>query len=214
MKKYKPTTEQRRSFVMSLRDSGLSYEDITAEAIKKFGKANLPKGYGKRLACLDEKRELNKKPRSTLKADFRRKMILEYRMAGLTFQQIVAKLEAELGKPELPANYSERDACRDLKRYLEKMDTKDRQEMIKSRSLNRERLNFLLTIVWEKAAQGDYPAIDRTLKIIESLAKLDGIDSIPRSAASADDLLVNSFAEISEHFSKLNGKGNGNGKNE
>jgi hypothetical protein len=214
MKKYKPTTEQRRSFVMSLRDSGLSYEDIAAEAIKKFGKANLPKGYGKRLACLDEKRELNKKPRSTLKADFRRKMILEYRMAGLTFQQIVAKLEAELGKPELPANYSERDACRDLKRYLEKMDTKDRQEMIKSRSLNRERLNFLLTIVWEKAAQGDYPAIDRTLKIIESLAKLDGIDSIPRSAASADDLLVNSFAEISEHFSKLNGKGNGNGKNE
>ena len=37
MKKSKPTTAQRRAFVMSLRDSGLTYEQIAADAIKKFG---------------------------------------------------------------------------------------------------------------------------------------------------------------------------------
>ncbi|HEX9971558.1 MAG TPA: hypothetical protein VGD14_05770 [bacterium] len=200
MRKCKPTTEQRRAFILALRDSGLSYEQIAAEAIKKFGKANLPKGYDKRLVCLDEKRELNKKPRNTLKVDIRRNMILKYRMSGMTFQQIVARLEAELGKQQLPANYHERHACRDLSRYLEKIEKENKQEISKNRSVNRERLHFLLNLLWEKAAKGEYQAIDRSLKIIEAITKLDAMGSGISSTASADDKIGNSFAELSDYF--------------
>jgi hypothetical protein len=210
MRKGKPTTDQRRAFVMSMRDASLSYDEIAAEAIKKFGKANLPRGYNKRLACLDVKRELSKKPGSTLKTDIRRKKILEYRMAGMSYQQIVAKLQEELGKQELPAGYCERHACRDLKRYLEKLDSSNKQEILKSRSLNRERLLFLLNLLWEKAAKGEYQAIDRTLKIIDALAKLDGMDGGSRSGASDDVKMSNSFADLSEYFSKTNVEDNDN----
>lgn len=204
VRKKKPTTEQRRAFVMSLRDSGLSYEQIAAEAIKKFGVENLPKGYTRRLAHLDVTRELKKKPRSKLQTDTRRKKIFEYRMAGMSYCQIVARLREELGNHEIPAAYTERHACRDLKRYLEKIDRENKQEINTSRSLHRERLNFLLNLVWEKAAQGDYHAIDRTLKISEALAKLDEIEGATRSGASADGNTGNSFAELSEHFFDTN----------
>jgi len=196
----KPTTAQRRAFVMSLRDSGLTYEQIAAEAIKKFGKTNLPKGYDKRLAHLDLQRELSKHSRKTLETKIRRNMILKYRMSGMTFQQIVTKLEAELGKQQLPAKYNERLACRDLKRYLEKIDSNNKQEINTSRSLHRERLNFLLNLMWDKAEQGDYRAIDRTFKISEALAKLDEIEGVTRTGASADGNTIKSFAELSDHF--------------
>ena len=210
MKKSKLTTEQRRAFVMSMRDAGLSYEDIAAEAIKKFGKANLPRGYNKRLAHLDVSRELDSKTPDKLKTEMRRNRILQYRMAGMTFQQIVAKLEAEVGKNELPEGYSERDACRDLKRYLQKLDMQNKKEMEKSRSLNRERLHFLLNLLWEKAAKGEYQAIDRTLKIIDALAKFDEMEGVTRSGASNDVNMSNSFADLSEYFSKPNVEDNDN----
>ncbi|MCU0645819.1 MAG: hypothetical protein MUC94_16360 [bacterium] len=199
-KKGKPTTAQRREYVMSQRDAGLSYEQIAADTIKKFGKANLPKGYDKRLANLDVQRELSKNSRKTLETDIRRNRILHYRMAGMTFQQIVEKLEAEFGKQGLPANYNERLVCRDLSRYLEKIEKEHKQEISKNRSVNRERLHFLLNRLWEKAAEGDYQAIDRSLKIIDAIAKLDAMDGALASSASASDKIGNSFAELSDYF--------------
>ncbi len=84
---------------------------------------------------------------------------------------------------------------------------------METKNLYRERLNFLLNILWEKSSQGDFQAIDRTLKILEALSRLDGVESVTRSTASPTEKALNSFAELSEYFSKLNGKGNGNGNN-
>jgi len=213
MKKYKPTTSQRRAFVSSLRDAGISYEQIAAQAIKQFGVENLPKGYNKRTAWLDAKRELKKATCNTLKTDLRRKLILEYRMAGMSFQQIFQKLITELGEQNLPRGYRERHIGRDLSRYLSKIETENGQELIESKNLHRERLNFLLNMVWQQASEGDFQAIDRVLKITETLVRLDGVEHVTRLKSGTDKLSLNSFADISEHFSKNNGQGANNGYN-
>jgi len=213
MMKNKTTTDQRRAFVMSMRDAGLSYEEIAVEAIKKFGKENLPKRYNKRLACLDIKRELNTKSSKKLNIAQRNNKILKYRMSGMSYQQIFNKLVDEFGEQNLPQGYCERHVCRDLKRYLKKIEAENKQELIETKNLYRERLNFLLNILWEKASQGDFQSIDRVLKITEALSKLDGMDCVTRSMTSPPEQKLNSFADISEHFSKLNGKGNTNGNN-
>lgn len=212
MKKDKPTTDQRRAFVMSMRDSGLSYDQIAAEAIKTFGAENLPQGYNKRLACLDLKRELKKQSSTTLKADFRKNLILKYRMAGMTYHQIYEKLRVEL-RDDLPKDYTERNACRDLRRYLQKIDSINQHQLIEAKNLYRERLNFLLSILWEKASQGDFQSIDRVLIIIKTLSKIDGLENVTPSMASSTEKNFNSLAELGEYFNNLNGKGNGNGNN-
>ena len=133
-------------------------------------------------------------------------------MAGLSYQKIVEKLQTEFGD-DLPADYAERHACRDLKRYMRRIDAVNKSQLFEIRNLYRERLNFLLNILWEKASQVDFHAIDRTLKIIEALSRLDGITNVTPSTTSPAEGTLNSFAEMSELFSKLNGKGNGNGNN-
>jgi hypothetical protein len=214
MKKGKPTTDQRRAFVLSLRDAGLSYEEIAAEAIKKFGKQNLPSWYNKRLACLDLQRELDTKSSKKLNLVQRNNKIFKYRMAGMSYQQILHKLIDEFGKQNLPQGYCERHICRDLKRYLKKIEAENRQELIETKNLYRERLNFLLNILWEKASQGDFQAIDRVLIITKTLSKLDGMEQVTPAVASPTDVTFSSFADIGEHLIKLNVKGNGNGNND
>lgn len=213
MKKYKPTTSQRRAFVISLRETGLSYDQIAEQAIKQFGIQNLPKGYDKRQTWLDEKRELNKTTRNRLKTDIRRKRILEYRMAGMGFGQILQNLNAELGEKNLPRGYCERHVCRDLKRYLKKIDTENKQELRETKNLYRERLNCLLNIVWEKASRGDLQAIDRVLIITKLLSKLDGIVNVTPPIATPAEKNFTSLAEIGEYIFNLNGKAHGNGNN-
>jgi hypothetical protein len=212
MKHQKITTDQRRAFVMTMRDAGFSFDQIAAEAIKKFGKANLPKGYNKRLACLDLKRELEKHSPAKLKSALIRNQIFQYRMAGLSFQQILEKLRTDFGN-DLPAGYSERQVCRDLKRYLKQIDTQNNDLILESRNLYRERLNFLLNTLWDKASQGDLQAIDRTLKILEAISKLDSITNITPSPTSLTETTFNSFANLSEHFLTCNPKGSSNENN-
>lgn len=199
----KPTTDQRRAFVMSMRDAGLKYEEIAEEAIEKFGRENLPRGYCKRLVHLDIKRELNKKSPGKIKCEARRHLIFHYRKEGMRYNQIVEKLRQDLGKDDLPAGYNERHACRDMKRYLEKMKTENSEVMIESKILHRERLNFLLNTLWQKASQGDIQSIDRIIMISEAISKLDSENNVPRSTASPSKPEFNSVADITDYFSKL-----------
>jgi hypothetical protein len=204
MSKGKPTTEQRRAFVISMKDAGLTFEQIADEAIKKFGKHNLPKGYNKRLACLDVKRQLKKNPPPKLKSELRKNKIFQYRMAGMSYHQIFEQLRQELGKDGLPARYSERHACRDLTRYLQKLSAENKQALIETRNLHRERLNFLLNTLWEKASQGDLQSIDRVLIITKILSKLDDMDNVAPSTASPGEKTCTTFAEWTKYFAENN----------
>ena len=212
----KPTTEKRRAFVMSLRDSGLSYEQIAAEAVKKFGAENLPKGYNKRLVCLDVKRELDSNSSKKLNISLRYRKILDYRLAGLSFQQILQKLKQEFGENNLPQRYSERHVCRDLKRYLKKINTQDKQDLIEAKDLYQQRLNFLLNTLWPKACDGDYGAIDRTLRIIDALSRLGGADNnVATSTASLPEhKKFKSIADITAYYTQADKKGQNNENDE
>ena len=213
MKKSKITTAQRRAYVMSQRDAGLSFEEIAKDAVTKFGRENLPKGYNKRLAHLDMSRELNKRPASKLTTAIRRKKILQYRMTGMNYQQIVDRLIEEFGEDELPTGYNASHACRDLQRYLNQIDTENKADIVEIKNIHRERLNYLLNILWKKASEGDLPSIDRTLKIMESLIKLSDVEHITPSKTCPDEESFNSFADISEQLFKLSQNGNCNGNN-
>jgi hypothetical protein len=208
-KKAKPTTEQRRAFVTSLRDAGLSQEKIAEEAINKFGPENLPKGYGKRLVSLDIGRALNSNASKKLNIALRYEKILEHRLAGLTFQQILQKLKEEFGEANLPHDYTERQVCRDLKRYLDKMNEDHQQELLDAKDLYRQRLNFLLNKLWEKAAEGDYQAIDRILRIMETLSRLGAIDNNAQlSMASFPELnKFKSIADMTAYYTQSEQKG-------
>jgi hypothetical protein len=216
MKRRKLTVQQRRSFALSMRDAGLTYEQIADEAIKKFGAKNLPKGYSKRLACLDIKRELNSSSSKKLNIALRYEKIAGYRLAGLTYQQILRKLKEELGEHNLPHDYTERHVCRDLKRYMDKMKADHQQGLLDAKDLYRQRLNFLLNKLWHKAAENDYQAIDRSLRIMGTLAKLDGLDdNAAQSAASLPEhQKFKSIADITEYYTQADQKGQKDENNE
>jgi hypothetical protein len=52
-------TAERRAFVLRARKAGATYAEIAAAAIEKFGVEQLPRGYDKRYAYKDVKRELD-----------------------------------------------------------------------------------------------------------------------------------------------------------
>ena len=117
------------------------------------------------------------------------------------------------GTDELPTGYNASHACRDLQRYLNQIDTENKADIVEIKNIHRERLNYLLNILWKKASEGDLPSIDRTLKIMESLIKLNAAEHITASKAFPDEKSYNSFADISEDLLKLNQGGINNANN-
>lgn len=53
-------TATRRAYVIKLRRTGMTYEEIANSAIEKFGSERLPNGYDERYAWKDIKRELER----------------------------------------------------------------------------------------------------------------------------------------------------------
>jgi len=97
----------------------------------------------------------------------RRKKALEMRMAGLTYQQIADNL----GYGNRNSAYDAVDsALRDI----------PRENAVKLRTLELERLDFAASRIAKRVSQGDLPAIDRWLKIQERRARLQGLDAPTR----------------------------------
>lgn len=53
-------TAERRTFILTLRKSGATYEQIAQAALSKFGEERLPKGWDRRYAWMDVSRELQR----------------------------------------------------------------------------------------------------------------------------------------------------------
>lgn len=68
------------------------------------------------------------------------------------------------------------------------------------RVLELDRLDVLLTGLWPKAINGDAPAVDRVLKIMERRASLLGLDA-PRKVEQRIDLNIQEVAaEVASEF--------------
>ena len=104
---------------------------------------------------------------------------LELRKRGLNYTQIGKKLGCHRST-----------ACRYVLSELENLADKCREEAVHVRDLELQRLDALYLKAWEAVEEGDLPAIDRCLRIMERRAKLLGLDAAEKVEHSGD-LVIN-----------------------
>ena len=107
---------------------------------------------------------------------------LELRKRGMNYTQIGEKLGC-----------ARNTACRYVLSELENLAERCREEAAHVRDLELQRLDALYLKAWEAVEEGDLPAIDRCLRIMERRAKLLGLDA-------AQKVDVQGLMEI--HFDK------------
>ena len=115
---------------------------------------------------------------------------LELRKRGLNYTQIGKKLGCHRST-----------ACRYVLSELENLADKCREEAVHVRDLELQRLDALYLKAWEAVEEGDLPAIDRCLRIMERRAKLLGLDAaekIEHSGTLSWVELVKSAANTNE----------------
>jgi len=111
-----------------------------------------------------------------IKAQERRNLVMELRKAGLSYRKIADAVTEHFGVDNLPNGWDSRYAYKDVMRTLERtrLDMfEDAQAIIE---IELERLDELMTTLWDIATNGDFKAIDRVLAIMERRAKLLGLD--------------------------------------
>ena len=104
---------------------------------------------------------------------------LELRKRGMNYTQIGEKLGC-----------ARSTACRYVLSELENLADKCREEAVHVRDLELQRLDALYLKAWEAVEEGDLPAIDRCLRIMERRAKLLGLDAAEKVEHSGD-LVIN-----------------------
>ena len=104
---------------------------------------------------------------------------LELRKRGMNYTQIGEKLGC-----------ARNTACRYVLSELENLADKCREEAVHVRDIELQRLDALYLKVWEAVEEGDLPAIDRCLRIMERRAKLLGLDAAEKVEHSGD-LVIN-----------------------
>lgn len=99
-----------------------------------------------------------------LTAAERQRQAVELRLAGASFDAIATRLE-----------YADRSgAYRSVMAALKRTQQEPTDEL---RRLNTERLNRMLLAIWSDVQKGNFGAIDRAVRILESEAKLLGLDA-------------------------------------
>lgn len=97
--------------------------------------------------------------------------VVELRQMGITFDVIAEQV----------GYASASGAFHAYERYMERFK---REPSDQARELQRGRLDRLLAGVWTKALRGEIPAIMASLKILERMAKLDGLDAPVKSESA------------------------------
>ena len=120
----------------------------------------------------------SKTTRRKLKAAERRLMVMTLRKAGSTYRQIVDEVKNQIPEEELPKDYDERQAYRDVARELEKLQMEIGESAEEIRTIEAERLRSLWAAHYEKASNGDRQESDICLKIHDRIMKLHGLEIV------------------------------------
>jgi hypothetical protein len=104
---------------------------------------------------------------------------LELRKRGMNYTQIGEKLGC-----------ARSTACRYVLSELENLADKCREEAVHVRDLELQRLDALYLVAYAEVEDGNIPAIDRCLRIMERRAKLLGLDAAEKVEHSGD-LVIN-----------------------
>lgn len=111
----------------------------------------------------------------TLNAIDRRRRALQYRLNGLTYDQIVDKLKVDMGD-RLPKSYDNFWCWRDVDLEIREYRKEIKETVADLIELDLKRLDKLFTIAMENAESGSMKAVLTALKIMERRSKLLGMD--------------------------------------
>lgn len=106
----------------------------------------------------------------------KKRQAIELRKAGATYEHIAERLDIATGTAY---NY--------VREALYEMVSEPADEL---RRIHYERLNNLLVTLWPRAVKGDMPAMDRTLGIMDRIAKLAGIDAPTAYADAGGEVII------------------------
>lgn len=102
---------------------------------------------------------------------------LELRKAGATYEAIAKQLGyANAGS-----------AYRSVQTALKRLVNEPAEEL---RSIELERLNTILLTLWPRVQAGDYPAIDRAIRVGERIAALTGYDRVMPQSVTQNNVIV------------------------
>lgn len=102
----------------------------------------------------------------------RRRMALELRIQGGSYTQIA---EAMRKQPGVSAKYNASLAFKDIQDALEELHKRTADLAQQHVTLELERMDALIAILWPKAERGDYFAIDKIMQLSQQRLKLLGL---------------------------------------
>jgi hypothetical protein len=113
---------------------------------------------------------------------------LELRKKGMRYEQIAQQL-----------GYSRRgNAHKAVMKEIELLAKECREEAAQVRDLELQRLDALYLVAYAEVEDGNIPAIDRCLRIMERRAKLLGLDAAEKVDVSGDIVIIDDIPRKSE----------------
>jgi hypothetical protein len=126
----------------------------------------------KNAAGKPRKRSSAKLDAEQARIDERRKLVMQYRVAGLNYRQIIEQLERRHGITASKGTISS-----DINQELAHISEEKRAMVERLRALELERLDDISRTLYQTVRGGDLAAIDRYLRVSERRAKLMGLDA-------------------------------------
>lgn len=109
---------------------------------------------------------------------------LRFRLSGMTYAQIGKKLNVSTAEARAVIQYA--------------LKTAESDSVEEMRDLENHRLDAMLKAIWDNVVAGDVQAVDRALKIVQTRARLNGLEA-PRKL----DLALSVRAEVEENLRNL-----------
>lgn len=106
----------------------------------------------------------------------RRKLALELRLQGLTYSAIAEELR---GTPGVSKTYNHSMAHTDVKDGLKVLREEMAELAAEVLDMELQRLDVMLSGVWEAAANGDAAGVSTALRIMDRRARYLGLDKAP-----------------------------------
>jgi len=110
-----------------------------------------------------------------LTAKERERIALDMRIKGKTFKEIAEVL-----------GITEAGAFKAAQRAIQKLDEKLKEKAEQVLTLEIERLNRMIDVLWPQVEAGEYAAVDRILRVMERRAKYLGLDKPAGLAISGE----------------------------
>lgn len=113
----------------------------------------------------------------TLAVAERKQQALYFRTLGLNYREIYEQMVRLYGADKLPGSYDERYVYRDIQEEVHRVKAELSETANQVRIIELQTLNQMQSAIMTRALSGDYKAIDKVLKIMNTRALLLGLNA-------------------------------------